>query len=605
MKILLLLLATTGTVLGCYLPPAEGVFLFRRDTLPIDSNRQILLSRDLTTLATQPTTMDTAENRRATAQLLALAANFDPSSKGPAALNAVFAKPDHNPEAFATYEFEGALNNISKTIDFLLTKPNNKKNLEIAQLLIDPFVHISPDLDFIAARPYAKESARWRGVVAPLASLQQKIPEPAPPIPAPSIPEKMPEEDSQENEAEKNNPTFAFDEKKFNGSLFVPVFVGFQKEGQPNRASKETLLPLTVQSELSHQKANSPELNFSDQELSQKISQLVKANVTRRHGNELANHFRGKASFSKAIYEKRNHLNIALPIAILCEGLFTEDAPVDKLCILGNLEASGQIKEPRYASQLIEILSKSGTQQPRRLIVSSKLVPYFESLLIQQKEDFFFHYDVFAVETLDEAIALSFPSAHPEQTKAALEKFAEIRRVGKDKATSVFAANPHVLSRLAEVQKLEPRYLSASLLYLRGSNKQPSNHSSLVLASLIQSALFPLSKVPYNSNPDNLQVKALENIHKKCRANLDPIEKKVALKDREIYREALDLSNQIRSMARLKTRHEKEADWAKKQEHLSLLRETFKSAQSDYYQLATELSVILGEAAPPNPNSKT
>ena len=591
MKILLLLLVTTSTLLGCYLPPAEEVAVFRRDTLPLDSNRQILLSQDLLALATRPTAMVTAADRRATSQLIALASTLDPNSKAPANLNQSYSNQSEDSAIFANSETEGALNNISQIATFLLKKPTNPQNQKLAQLLLDPLIVIAPDRDIISARPHAKESPRWRQIVPPLTKFEQ----PAPPIATNPEKEKPSVTPSPEPTLEKPNhqpdlPQIA----PFDGSILTPCFLG-------KTTKVTTLCSLQFKGSLTPEPSQITSPFLSKNKFRNKITETVNDNLAKRHSQKIIAHTQGLFELKGQDFHEHNRLNIALPMAILAEGLLSEQQPLQDLTVFGILTENGTIKAPRNAAQFMETLPLERGRKPRRLLVSPKLRPLLESFIVLHQEDFFFAYDVFEVSTLDEALTLSFEGSEPEHIKEAIAQFEEIRRVGSGKETSIFVSNPHVMKRLINVCSLEERFLSASFLKMRGDNKQPSKHSSQALTSFIENALSPLSQL-FKINAKNLETATLEKIHRECRQKLDPLEKDVALRDLDLYREALDLTNRVRTLARLKTRTEK--DEFNYSTNTLKMQNSLHTIKEGYLQLQSKIEKILHQTPLPSPTSE-
>ena len=74
------LLAFVAVVRAEFVPPAEGPVPFRRDKLPVDVDTMTALSRQVTVLA-EAEAGETAEQRRAVAQMAALALALDPSNR--------------------------------------------------------------------------------------------------------------------------------------------------------------------------------------------------------------------------------------------------------------------------------------------------------------------------------------------------------------------------------------------------------------------------------------------------------------------------------------------------------------------------------------------
>ncbi|MGJ8725434.1 MAG: hypothetical protein ACSHYB_12825 [Roseibacillus sp.] len=595
MKILFLLLATTSAVLACFVPPAEDILLFRRDALKLDANRQELLAKDLVTLANRPTALKDPAESRATAQLLALASNLAPKSKAPLNTAKIFADL---PEDYLVpvVDYTEPLENISRTVLFLLEDPDQKEHFAVAQMLLDPLATITPELGIMSARPSAEESPRWRRAVAPAASFVKQ------PEPLPSVEEnEMNEENSL---AGGSNDIPEEPEEKpfkkvadFEDSVMVPVILReAESAGGKIRPQVRALLFEGKLKEGSHN-VKLP-LNKYSKTLPESLS-IAESNLRNNHDSEIVAGVSGKFVLGKQNYLDTNGHTLAFPMAILMEGLLSERKPLDNLVVLGKLTRNGTIEAPKLPWQFLEILLASTSDEPRRLLIAPQMTPLLISFLTQQNEDFFFDFDIFQVATLEEALELSFENTTPENTTQAITKFQEIRRVGAEKSTSVFVSNPHVLTRLTEVQEIEPRHLSATLLKMRGSGSYPQNHSTKALAAIIQSSLMPLSNIPYSSSR-GLNASTLEEIHETCRANLDPLARYIAMGDREMYDSALDLANRVRTLARAKERYDNE-EYSSDSFNQSLFFNTYKAIQTEFYDLATKTSKLLDQKPPKDP----
>ena len=598
MKILCLLLATTCSLVACFIPPAEDVLLFRRDALKLDDNRQALLAKDLINLATRPSAIDDSSQRRATAQLLALAANLEPDSKTPHDLAKDFiGKTEMFIDGSASHE--QSLKNISRIILYLLEDSKRKEHFAVAQLLIDPLATIAPDLDIVSTSPSIEESPRWHGAVAPVALFENR------PAPVPKVaPDKtISGEASKTKEAGMTKEP----EKKpfikvadFDDSIMVPVFLSKRIDDQLD-VPRPTLATLTFEGKLKKTSGTILPPKGTNSELLTESIAIAKGALRRGHDSGIVTGIDGSFSIGGDELRSRSGQILALPMTILAEGLLSERKPLDNLVALGELQKNGTITAPELPWQFLEILLTSQSDEPRRLLIAPQIKPLLTSLLTQRKEEFFFKFDIFEVATLDEAYELSFENSAPENTSQAIAKFQEIRRVGAGTSTSVFVTNAHVLARLAEVQEIEPRHLSAAFLRIRGSGAHPQNHSTQALAAILQSSLIPLAKVPY-TNPRNFEATSLEEIHEQCRASLDPLARHVAMGDRELYDNALDLANRVRTLARAKSRYDEEVSDFEFEFKESLLFSNFKAIQAEFYQFATEAASILGQTPPRDPS---
>ena len=597
MKILCLLLATSSTLLACFIPPAEDVLLFRRDALELDANRQQLLANDLITLADRPTALADSAQRRASAQLLALGSNLAPDSKAPVNVaKGLLARGDE--DLLSSIDYEALLEDISRTILYLLQDPAKKEHFAVAQLILDPLAIVAPELGIISARPSTEESPRWGRAVAPRAKFvtRRKATPPSDETKAPT--EEAPSGDESNMLQQPEEAPFP-KVADFNDSLQVPLFLSSRYEGDLSEPSP-TLATLTFMGKLKkeHGKIHPPK--GTNSELLLESIATAKASLRGTRKSRILEGIHGSFSIGEKEIRSRSGQILALPMAILEEGLLSERKPLDDLIVLGELKKDGTIQAPEMPWQFLRILLTNQSNEPRRLLLAPQIKPLLLAILTERNEDFFFRFDVFEVATLEEAFALSFEEAAPEKTQEAIAKFEEIRRVGANKSTSVFVSNAHVLARLDEVEEIEPRLLSASLLKIRGSGTHPQHHSTKQLATILQSALMPLAGTPYR-NPRFLKPASLEKIHEECRPGLDATARFVAMSDRKLYDDALDLANRVRTLARAKTRFDEENFPSDETYRQSLFLGTFKAMQEEYVNLATEIATILGQEPPVDP----
>lgn len=588
MRIILNALLGAGSLCANFIPPAQDALLFRQDALPLDTSRQKQLSGDLIALASRPAATESTAERRATSQLLALASNLDPQAKAPRNLAEIYASEDEGIEFLTKVVLEAPLRRISETALFLLEDPSEAEHLAIAQLFLDPLATIAPELEILQNRPSASESDRWQRVVAPLDSFATRR------EPTPTVIEKeaMPEPPLTETEPPAED---LLEAEPFDGTLAMPIFTGGTSK-TAIRIVDPQMPRLRLQAKLTNNaRIKSPFLRNSGPLAA--THSIVRKNLDRLHGEKNAARLQGQYTLQSGNLISRNADTLAFPVALLSEGLFQGKMPLENLVVLGSLSEDGRIRAPQYSWEFLQIFLTSESEQPRRLLIAPEMIPLLEAFLIEQKEDFFFDYDIFAVSTLEEAINLAFEGLEPPQTAAALQKFQEIREVGQGKRTAVFVANTHVLSRLQEVIDQEPRLISASLLHQKGSGDFPAHYPQEVLASLLDAALLPLTRIPY-LQPQHLQPEELNQIHSQCRALLDPLARNVALSERESYDNALDLANRVRTLARAKARLNKEGNGGF---HQSLFFNTHRTIQEDYYQLASRLTQLRGLESPKNP----
>ena len=129
-------------VAGNFAPPAEGPVAFRRDRLPLDADTMATLSRQLVTLA-QGLDAETAVNRRAAAQMLALATALDPGNGKAREVLAGFQNGSHPPAADAE-QLEKSRERVWQDIAWLETPEAGGEGQALAACLADVLVVSDP-----------------------------------------------------------------------------------------------------------------------------------------------------------------------------------------------------------------------------------------------------------------------------------------------------------------------------------------------------------------------------------------------------------------------------------------------------------------------------
>lgn len=599
MRTLLLLLLTTSVAMACYLPPARTNHLLRRDTLPLDGDRQRELARDLMNLATRETHMETPAERRATAQLLALASALSPESPTPERMNRALQTKTFD-DSFAHGDDEEALAKISAVILYLSAEKNNPASQKCAGLLLDPLSVIAPELPLVAARNSLGEEERWSKAVAPLSFFQKQKPEPSDAGVATPTDESAMEEEGEGLElppTEEDAETAAIE--LYAAALSVPAFSAIRGDSGHFR-TRSGIYRFSFKA--APHKGGKPIITFDPKTKSESLrsARSLVGDLSREEAQTgLLQTVKGEFRiFGEKDYSSQNGLTLAFPMALLLEGCLSQRQPVPGLTVLGELSPNGRLTTPSQPWKFLEILLANDSDEPRRLIVPKDIYPHLEAFLTAQEEDFFFQYDVFCVGSLEEAYEVAFTDSAPTETQEAVAAFEEIRAVSGGKTTSVFVANPHVATRLQRVKDQDPRLVSAGLLLSRGSSGQPIHHPSEVLASRLHFGLSPLKNLADMGSRD-LQDTDLGKIHELCRERLDPLARFVSLGDRALYDDARNLADLIRTIDRTKSRvATAKGKGGSGDDHQASIYENFSKFQDDYYSLFTKIALLTGETAP-------
>jgi hypothetical protein len=213
---------------------------------------------------------------------------------------------------------------------------------------------------------------------------------------------------------------------------------------------------------------------------------------------------------------------------------------------------------------------------------------------------YFMKHDIFLAANIDELIAFSKKTPDANMA-AALSNFAVVR----EKATTSigpFVTNAAVRARLEGIASAMPQYASVKFLLMQGNGKRPSQLSDLVVAHEIRIALAPLSQIAniYQEQGDrNITATAVQASHESSRAVLDPIDRLVPSSSRDLYGQAVDLSNTARTLARaIKKVADKNYEDGVRGFHDKSLGESSRALREGLPVIERSVSRILGEEEP-------
>jgi hypothetical protein len=157
-----------------------------------------------------------------------------------------------------------------------------------------------------------------------------------------------------------------------------------------------------------------------------------------------------------------------------------------------------------------------------------------------------------------------------------------------------------VRARLEGIASEMPSYASVKFLLMQGSGKRPTQLSDLVVAHEIRAALVPLSQIANTyrepNGERNITHVTVQAAHESSRAILDPIERLIPSSSREIYGQAIDLSNTARTLARaIKKVTDKNYEKGVTGFHDKSLGESSRALREGLPVIERRVSRILGE----------
>lgn len=521
----LILCAMSLPLPAAFVPPAEGPVPFRRDKLPVDVETMTSLSRQVTVLAAAEPG-ETAEQRRAVAQMAALALALDPANRQARDLIEAAEKgeqagtPDEK-------ELEEARNRAWQTLSWLEMPEAGADGNALAACLGDVLTLADPGHP--KAKAHSGEQGAWKDWVAAKDAFQTE--EAVKPV-EPAVPDggapAQPEAALALTDLELPMPLWVQD-RETNAVSLQPVKVSFHatmtEEGTKFEVAGDGLT-----------------------ERFEKEMRLVDAALKARHGT-LPKGLHVNLSFGKAGYSvTRNGHALTGTAALLLDGARAGKVPAAMtLAVVGE---GGKLRlPPKFWATLRALVAMPGGG---RLILPKEAAEYLPALLTMDEAAFFMKREVLLAGTVDELCELA--KAQPEEKVGeALKRFAEIRKVGEGKPLGTFVAHPATQQRLKEVTDGMPEHASARLLGLQGGGSRPRSLPRSILAREIRTALEPAATL-MDLAPQDIKspdLRALEKAHEASRAGLDKLTGYIDIRDRDLHKSAVEVADSLRTLARL------------------------------------------------------
>lgn len=567
---------------GPFAPPAEDVVVFRRDRLPIDAEMMSELSGHLLTLAKAQGGARVGD-RRAVAQMLALAAALKPGDDAVAAFLKHFAKDDgQKAEAIPSRTMADARTRTWQIRSWLDASGGGDDARKLAACLGDVLASADPDDPRAAKLTANGEQGVWADWVKPLEAFQanrelahqdQRSPL-SPTPPAATDPSSV---------AAKSAPAV-----KLAAATISTVL-----RAQPNAGAPLRPLPLTLK--VTAQAA---------QPASSDAPQKPRPGITCKWGVPAANeeaasaeesHFQrlcqpaceavagllgplpdgARLTFrpeNKIIYRfENNSTGLSAPLAVLVHAVFSGLEPQG--VVLGEIDKNGAFKLP--ADFWVRLRALSGSGGSGRLVLPAEAIDYLPAVLTLDDPGFFLDYEVLLAANLKELVercALK-PSGQLADVSA---RFVEIRDKRGTQPVSPYVANRFVRPRLDEIASAAPYHASARMLVIQASGKRSTRLPAPILASelllITNTATGILASEPEKLNPD-----ALTKLSDSRRDTLRNLERAVETRDRLLVDEATSVIVALRTLARARRKHSPDPDKPETSQPLRDAVASFKS----------------------------
>lgn len=561
----LLLVGSVNSSAATYIEPDLTEELFMLEKIPLQVDKMQQLSGYLVVLARRPHNLQPAQ-QRATAQLIALAEALSPSNQEVRSLNRALAR-GRVVELSTTEEIARASKRL-RSIKRWLGHPNaGEEANRLAYLLDDATKVLNPDTSD------NKDVADWKDSIPSLDQYRPsrrdnpppaKIADDDPPQRQPDAPEDNPW-DTPEQVAKKYSIaqlTISAPLTLENATKHEDPKTGLTKY---HRTRKHHVSEIS----LSIRPCRDPEdaflrissisrrLNGQGESLHKEIRQTLHGLMRSRHRN-LAPH-RIAVTISEGDYARSNQLALTAPLAIMLESSMTEKPLRKDVLVCADIDTAGILHAPANLWTSINHLRTLKTGG--RLIVPHEASAVILQVLALEKPDFFIRWEVFAVNTLDEAMLAAASKSTGKLFKADM-LFDSVQDLARRSPVTHMTMNRAVRTRLSEVASLCPQHLSSRALLLYGSNERPRRLDEKAQAHSVLEAVTHIRDTLANfRNYENPSYDTMKSAHEKARALLDPLERVIDRSDESFHHMATELANDVRSLANLIRRGRGDEDW--------------------------------------------
>ena len=524
-----------------FVAPFEENPPFRRDLLPIDTDSMTKLSGDLALLV-RGIPLESAAERRAAAQSLALALALDPANSGArdtiSHLGAGKDLPAAKPEQLIYSKAR-----LWQAHAWLDTPESGADGKLLGNMLGDTVSVLDPTDPAAIALRKSPEQGKWDEWVAPLADFEENpvvkngteesgtdpMEDAIPGDPA--VVEQAPSEPAVRLQAGGVSSVFFVYDKTTRSWSLRPVTVEMKASPVGSgtfkvKVASEPLVRVPITNSVSQPILKAVEAYHSG------LPEDGLVSITINGG--------GRYPFS------RNQTNMTGPGFILANSAITGVEP--DATVIAALDQTNALVAPQFFWRLVSALADGNGG---RLVVPAGTEEYFTAMLTMEKPEFFFKYEVLVASTPKEFMELCAKTPSEERA-AAFAKFQEIKRKAEGGSLGTYLANRFVRQRLQEIVDAAPYHLSARLLALQGAGERPQLLARKVLAAEVWRAVAPIESLLALDFPiENAEsVKFLETLYDSMRADVDNLERYADSRDKDLVSEGRDLTTTIRTLAR-------------------------------------------------------
>ena len=217
--------------------------------------------------------------------------------------------------------------------------------------------------------------------------------------------------------------------------------------------------------------------------------------------------------------------------------------------LFARLAADGTLNRPYKAWELLLHLIQTQVPRDARLILGSGMEEELNALLVIQKAGFFVDYEVISAPTFEAARELFYEDGKPAEAIAtAIAGYQEVReKAFLSNSLNTFLSLTAVESRLVKARDASPLHLSAAMLATQAV-RRPAYFTKFMMAQELDRRLQPLATFRYEE--DKTTSREVRDLYKTSRESIQPLEKLAERNELLLLKEALDLIQELNSIAR-------------------------------------------------------
>ncbi len=509
-----------------FVPPQEGPVAFRRDRLPLDPETMVSLSEQLHILAAGQG-MDRAEDRRATAQMLALALALNPVNPQARAAVKSLTEGAEGMGVPDAERLERSRSRIWNTLAWLETPKAGPEGNALAACLADVIAASDPSHPRSAAVREKGERGAWNSWIAPVDRFEDL---------------KIEQNQLVTEKSDQEEPVQTVALKLEKAVISTPLWM----EDSKTKSSRLLSVPVTL---LAEPTGGDFTFSIEDTPFSSALAQMnqtLKQALEKEHGG-LPKTARVTLICGKEENYRwgQNRNAISGAAAVLLSAAITGREP--DATVIGLVEADGAFKAPKDFWNRLRSLMDSDAPGGK-LVVPTEAADTVGFILALERPEFFFKYEVMTASNLTELLDRSakIPSSEIQDLSV---KFRDIREKGASQPLSSYVANRFIRQRLNDLVSAAPYHLSAKWLAVQAAGERPTRLPRNLLAFEYQRAIAPMAWI-LNEPFVGFDTERLDQTYETCRAEVDLLERYVDTADRDLHLRVRDLTTSMRTFSR-------------------------------------------------------